>query len=96
MEGTDAAIFGIKLAFSFAAVVLIVVVIVWPIWRILRTKPEILDTFSQVSQLPIEEDEELEIPTEGAKPDRLGMVQAARSDPNRTAMLVSQWLKEKK
>lgn len=96
MQGSDAAILGIKLAFSLVAVVLILLVIVRPIWRMLATKPEILDTLNQVAQLPIEEDAELEIPTEGEKPDRLSMIQSARDDPARTAMLVSRWLKDRK
>ena len=96
MSGTDTAILGIKLAFSLVAVVLILYFIVRPIWRMLRTRPELADTFAQISQMPIEEDEELEIPTGDDKPDRLGMIQQARSDPGRTAMLVSRWLKERK
>lgn len=96
MQGSDAAILGIKLAFSLVAVVLILLVIVRPIWRMLATKPEILDTLNQVAQLPIEEDAELEIPTEDEKPDRLSMIQSARDDPARTAMLVSRWLKDRK
>lgn len=96
MQGTDSAILGIKLVFSLVAVVLILFVVVRPIWRMLRTKPEILDSLSTLAQMPLEEDGELEIPTGDDKPDRLGMIDSARSDPARTARLVSQWLKERK
>lgn len=96
MQGTDVAIIGIKLAFSLAALVLILVVVVRPIWRMLGTKPEILDSLSTLAQMPLEEEEELEIPTGDGKPDRLGMINSAKSDPARTAMLVSRWLKERK
>ncbi len=96
MQGTDTAILGIKLVFSLVAVVLILVVIVRPIWRMLRTKPEFLDSLNTLAQMPIEEDEELEIPTGDFKPDRAGMIDNARSDPDRTARMISQWLKEKK
>ena len=96
MQGTETAILGVKLAFSLAAVVLIIFFVLRPIWRMLRTKPELADTFAQISQMPIEEDMELEIPTGDEKPDRLGLIQEARSDPTRTARLVSQWLKDRK
>ena len=96
MQGTDAAILGIKLAFALVAVVLILVVIVRPVWRMLATKPDFIDSLTQMEQFPIEEDAELEIPTEGEKPDRLSMIQNAKDDPARTAMLVSQWLKDRK
>ena len=96
MQGTDTAILGIKLAFSLAAVVLIVVLIVRPMWRMLGTKPDILDSLNQVAQMPLEEEEELQIPTDGAKPDRGTLIQEAKNDPNRTAMLISSWLKDSK
>lgn len=94
MQETDTAILGIKLAFSLAALVLIVFVILRPIWRMLGTKPDILDSLSTLAQMPLEE--ELEIPTGDAKPDRAELIDSARSDPGRTAMLVSRWLKERK
>ncbi len=96
MQGSDVAIMGIKLAFSVAALVLILFVIVRPIWRMLNTKPDVLDTLTTLAQMPLEEENELEIPTGDAKPDRAGMIDSAKSDPNRTARLVSQWLKERK
>ena len=96
MSGTDTAILGIKLAFSLAAVILILVVVVRPVVRMLRTKPDFLDAFQQMNQMPIEEDEEFQIPVDGAKPDRMTMLEEARADPNKTAMMVSRWLKDKK
>jgi flagellar biosynthesis/type III secretory pathway M-ring protein FliF/YscJ len=96
MSGTDTAILGIKLAFSLAAVILILVVVVRPVVRMLRTKPEFLDAFQQMNQMPIEEDEEFQIPVDGEKPDRMTMLDEARADPNKTAMMVSRWLKDKK
>ena len=94
MQGMDTAIIGIKLAFALAAVVLILLVIVRPIWRMLGTKPDILDSLNQVAQMPIEE-EELEIPTGDAMPDRGTLIQDAKNDPSRTAMLVARWLKDR-
>lgn len=96
MSGTDTAILGIKLAFSLAAVILILVVVVRPVVRMLRTKPDFLDAFQQMNQMPIEEDEEFQIPVDGGKPDRGAMLEEARADPNKTAMMVSRWLKDKK
>lgn len=94
MSGTDTAILGIKLVFSLAAVILVIVVMVRPVVKMLRTKPDILDTF-QMAQLSIEEDEEIQIPVDGEKPDRMTMLDEARADPNKTAMMVSRWLKDK-
>ena len=48
-----------------------------------------------MAQLPIEEDEEIQIPVDGEKPDRGTMLEEARADPNKTAMMVSRWLKDK-
>ena len=95
MSETDTTILGIKLAFSLAAVILVLVVVVRPIVRMLRTKPDFLETFQQMAQLPIEEDEEIQIPVDGEKPDRGTMLEEARADPNKTAMMVSRWLKDK-
>ena len=95
MSGPDLAIFTVKITFALLAVILILFFLVRPLLRTLRARPDFLDTLQTV-QMPIEEDEELQIPSEDSKPDRSAMVQHARSDPAKAALLVSQWLKEKK
>jgi hypothetical protein len=42
------------------------------------------------------EEDELEIPSENAKPDRTTMIEQVRADPRKTAVMISQWLKQKK
>ncbi|MDH5752998.1 MAG: hypothetical protein OEZ59_11365 [Deltaproteobacteria bacterium] len=67
-----------------------------PLLDMLRKKPDmdlLSPDFSQVL-----EEEELEIPR-GGDPQKLGrsqMLEQAREDPRRTAMLVSQWLKDRR
>jgi len=96
MSGQDFALFGLKLTFSFAAVILIVVYMVLPIIRALRTRPDILDSLNQF-EISSGMDEELEIPTEQeGPPPRESIIEEARSDPRRAARMVSQWLKDRK
>ena len=86
-------ILAIKLVFAFAAVVLLVAVVVLPIIRTLRTKPDFLDlTFT----IPEEAEQELDLPEEEGKPDTQAMVDKARSDPRKTAALISQWIRDKR
>ncbi|MCH7479741.1 MAG: hypothetical protein IIA14_16765 [SAR324 cluster bacterium] len=93
MGSQEGLILAIKLVFAFAAVVLLVAVVVIPIMRTLRTKPDILDlTFS----IPEEEEQEIELPKGDEKPDTLTMVEKARSNPRETAALISRWIREKR
>ncbi|MCZ6730776.1 MAG: hypothetical protein O7C61_13815 [SAR324 cluster bacterium] len=94
-EGQETAIVLVKLTFALIAVILIAVFLIRPLLRSLGTRPDYLDSL-QTPEMPIEEDQELEIPSEDAKPDIHSMVEQARSDPDKTARLVSSWLKERK
>lgn len=96
MAAQDWALFSIKVLFSGVAIVLIAVFLVRPVIRSLLVRPDILEFTQDYSGVDAFEMEEVEIPVEGVKPDRGTMIEEARSDPNRTAALVSQWLREKK
>lgn len=94
-EGQESAIVIVKVTFALIAVILIAVFLVRPLLRSLGTRPDFLDSL-QTPELPIEEDQELEIPSEDSKPDLQSMLEQARSDPGKTTRMVSNWLKERK
>lgn len=84
----------VKLLFAGIGVVALIVFVVFPLWRALRVKPDeslLMRTF----ELP-EEEEEVQIPEDGKKPDRNAMLAEARGKPVVTAQLVKRWLREKK
>ena len=97
MTAQDWLLVGIKTFFVLAALVAVVAYVLRPLWRQLREPPDLPD-MSPRYDLPEEEDE-LQVPAgeEGeGKPERHQVMEMARSDPRRTAMLLSQWLKEKR
>ena len=94
MSSQDGLILAIKLVFSVAAVVLLVAVVVIPIIRTLRTKPDFLD-FNFNPEIP-EEEQEIELPEGEQKPDAQTMVDKARANPRETAALISKWIKDRK
>ena len=98
MNNLENLLLSIKLFFLGAAVVLMVRYMVIPMWRNLRTPPEGLDFLRGFSTMESEDGfEELEIPLgEEDKPSKSKMLDAARTDPQRTAAMVSRWLKQKK
>lgn len=86
----------IRLVFTAAAIVAVVVFVLRPLWRMLRAKPDMdLHVPDFTAQL---EGEELEIPAdaEAGLPERRELVERARSDPRSTALLVQRWLKERR
>lgn len=85
----------LKLLFAAAAVVAIVAVVVRPLWRMLREKPDVALQMPDITALE-EEESELQIPEEGGVPDRQGLLAQARSDPQHTALLVQRWLRERR
>ncbi len=95
MSSQEFAIFGIKFTFAAAAIILIVIYLVRPVIRSLRAKPDFLESMNRY-ELPVEDEAEIEIPTEGTWPDRSTMLEQARADPRTAAALISQWLKQKK
>ncbi len=95
MTAQELTLLAIKLLFSVLAVVLVVVYLIRPILQALRNRPELPEmTLSEV--LPEEMEEEIQIPAGGVKPDIPSMLEEARGDPQRTAVFVSRWLREKK
>ena len=98
MGSQEGLILAIKLAFAVAAVVLLVAVVLIPIFRTLSARPDYLDYYFNIH----EEEQEFELPEEGEnpegeeKPDTQAMVDKARSDPRKTAALISQWIKERR
>ena len=96
MAGQELTIFGLKAVFTLAAVVLIAVYLVRPIWKALGHRPDFLDSMNQFDINADMDEDELEIPTEGEKPGRDIMIENARADPRKAASMVSQWLKDRK
>ena len=98
MGSQEGLILAIKLVFSVAAVVLLVAVVLIPIFRKLSAKPDYLDFGFNIR----EEEQDFDLneggeKTEGEeKPDIQTMVDKARSDPRKTAALISQWIKDKR
>jgi len=96
MESADWTLFAIKAVFVVTAVVLVVMYLIVPMVRVLSTRVE-LPEFKPSEILPddLEDQSELQIPV-GGKPDNYSILEEARSDPRRTAAMVSAWLREKK
>ena len=96
MSPQDFTIFALKVIFTLAAILLIVVYAVRPILRSLNTRPDFLDDLNKYEVSADLEEEELDISTEGATPDRQSLLEEARSDPHRATAMVRGWLKERK
>ncbi len=96
MAGQETAILILKVIFSLAAVVLILVYLVRPVLKSLNTKPDFLDSMNRFEINADLEEEELQIPSEAEGPGREEIIETARADPRRAAGMVSQWLKERK
>ena len=98
MDSQEGLILAIKLVFAVAAVVLLVAVVLIPIFRTLSAKPDYLDFSFNIR----EEEQEFELLEGGEKPEGeekptiQTMVDKARSDPRKTAALISQWIKDKR
>ena len=96
MTPQDWTLFGIKVLFALVALALIVAFLVRPVLRVLFTKPDILEFTQAYAGSEVLDEEELEIPSGGGKPDRYTMLEEARSDPRRAAAFISAWLKDKR
>ena len=93
----DSVILTIKLFFSFLIVIGVALFLLRPMFRVWRDKPD-MDLLMPDFSSAMEEGEELEIPTdeEAGVPERTKIIDQARSDPRTTAVLVQNWLKERK
>jgi flagellar biosynthesis/type III secretory pathway M-ring protein FliF/YscJ len=92
----EAVVWMLRLLFALVALVVVAVTILRPLWRMLRTRPDVdLLTPDFTAGL---EGEELEIPgeAEDGTPDRGAIIDKARADPRQTAVLVQRWLKERR
>ena len=85
----------IKLLFAGLAVAALVAFVIVPLVRRLRTGPDPAE-FMPTYDLPEEEQKQLELSVDGVKPDRAAIINMARDDPQRAAVLVSQWLRNKR
>ena len=92
----DSVLLVIKILFSVAALVAVFIYAVRPLIRMWREKPDMDLISPDYSQML--EGEELEIPTEqeSGKPDRTKLIAQLREDPHTAALMVSQWLRERK
>ncbi len=89
---------GIALRWGFAllAVGAIVVCIVVPLLRFLRQKPDAELMTPDYASL-LDSEEELELPADDEHGfDRSAAISQAREDPRATAVLVQQWLRQRK
>jgi flagellar biosynthesis/type III secretory pathway M-ring protein FliF/YscJ len=86
----------IKLIFAGVGIVALVAFVLVPLWRMLRTKPDLDRIIPDYTLLDEEEEEELQIPVGRQKPDRTQLLNMARSDPRKTAMILSRWLRDRK
>lgn len=96
MESQESVITIIKLAFTLLIVVAMVLFVVVPLIRHWRNRPD-MDLLVPTYDLEDDpQEEELQIPTGvGSMPDRAGLLDMAREDPQRTAMLVAKWIRDK-
>ena len=98
MNGGDGLLLSLKLGFALVALVMIAAFVVIPMLKNLLQRPDVPD-LSHFDMTPDElMDEELQIPEGGKKgmPDKHTLLQEARNDPRKTAMLITAWLREKK
>lgn len=98
MESQDSVLTFIKLGFALLIVVAMGLFVVLPLIRHWRNRPdmELLVPTYDLEDDP--QDEELQIPTgvTGSMPDRAGLLDLVREDPQRTAMLVARWIRDKR
>lgn len=82
--------------FAVAALVAVGVYVVRPVVRMLRRKPDV-DLLTPTWEDKLE-GEELQIPTEGEDGgfDRMAAIRKAREDPHQAALMVQNWLKQRK
>ncbi len=97
MEFQDQTVLAIKLIFALLGVAAVVAFVLLPIWRMLHRMDE-----AEMLMKPFEppEEEELQIPVDGLntgrKRDRNELLEDVRADPRRAALVMQQWLREKK
>lgn len=92
----DSVLLLLRLLFATVSEIVVAVFVVRPILRVLRQKPDfdlLIPDYTQAL-----EGEELEIPQEieQGTPNRADLIAEARADPQKTAMLVQRWLKQRK
>lgn len=93
----NAIVESIKIVFALFAVIALGFVVVRPMLRMLREKPDVDFVVPDYFQMT-PEDEELEIPQGGApgEPTRAQKLDMVKQDPQATAMMVQNWLRSKK
>lgn len=97
MNHQDSILLGVKLLFALLALGAVALFIVRPIWRMLVRTEE-----AELVMKPFEPppESELEIPVDGfntgRKLSRNEIIEELRADPRKTALLLQQWMKEKK
>lgn len=92
----DAVVWMLRLVFAGLAVGAVVLFVLRPMLRLLREKPDAsLLTRDFTAQF---EEDELEIPTDGAggPPDKNEIVRLLREDPQQAALLIQNWIRERK
>ena len=97
MTPNDWILAALKGFFAVAGLIAVVVYVLVPLWRKLRSGPD-PDILNPQFVEPEEELEgELQIPVggEGKTPDRATIIESARQDPRMTANMITRWLREK-
>lgn len=86
----------VRLAIAVAVVGALLWFVIRPLLRAWQQQPDAERLMPKLPPLP---EEELQIPTDPAhraKPDRSEIIKQARADPMHTAMVLRQWIQEKK
>ena len=92
----DSVITTLKVLFSVSAIILVWLFMLRPLIRMLREKPDVDMAVPDYENML--EGEELEIPTgeEARGLDRNAIIKQLREDPQSTALVVQQWLRDKR
>jgi flagellar biosynthesis/type III secretory pathway M-ring protein FliF/YscJ len=91
----DALLLLLRWLFALVAIAVIVAVVLRPLVRVLRHRPE--GGFDVPDYTRLVDEEELEIPSEDERGfDRNAAITQARADPRATATLLQKWLKERR
>ena len=96
MTSFEWVIFAVKAFFAVAVIIAVVLFVLVPLWRHLRSGPDPETLNPTFRELDVD-GEELEIPSGGrtGKPDRHAVIEQAKQDPRVTANMISNWLKQK-
>ena len=97
MTSNDWILFSLKAFFASVGLIAVILYVLLPLWRMLRTGPDPDILNPQYLNPEADVDSELEIPTdeESKIPERGEIIEAAKQDPRMTAAVITKWLRER-